>query len=232
MTKHNFYVYVLFRPWDGSPFYIGKGKDRRWAKHAQRKTGHIASVFKKAARLGLEVPIVKIRDDLSEAEAFEIEVALIRAIGRKDLGLGPLANQTDGGEGASNPPAQVIEKRISKIRGIPRPTEVREAISAKLRGHAVSSETKSKIGAKSREMWDRDRGRLIRVNKDRNYSPTAETRMAVSKVHLGRKRSAETCNKLRIAALRREQNKRMAMADSGCQPQLDRSLPYQQTAGE
>jgi hypothetical protein len=25
-----FYVYVYFRPWDGSPCYVGKGKGKRW----------------------------------------------------------------------------------------------------------------------------------------------------------------------------------------------------------
>jgi hypothetical protein len=46
-----------------------------------------------------EIPKVKLRQGLSEKGALESEVALIAAIGRIDLGTGPLTNMTDGGEG-------------------------------------------------------------------------------------------------------------------------------------
>jgi len=48
-----------------------------------------------------EIPKIKVRENLSEDEAFTVEVALIAAIGRQDLGRGPLLNLTDGGEGAT-----------------------------------------------------------------------------------------------------------------------------------
>lgn len=90
------YVYVLFRPWDGSPCYVGKGKRDRWLHHERRtKNLHLSRIIAKA---GGELPKVKIRHGISEAEAFETERALIVSIGRGKLG--PLVNLTDGGEGA------------------------------------------------------------------------------------------------------------------------------------
>lgn len=98
-----YYVYVLFRPWDGSPCYVGKGKGARWLAHEERggnprRNKHLANIIKKAKRLGLEIPKIKVRQYLTETEAFETEIALIAAIGR---GKGLLVNITIGGDGAS-----------------------------------------------------------------------------------------------------------------------------------
>ena len=49
-----------------------------------------------------EIPKLRVRENLTEDEAFETEIALILAIGRADRGSGPLTNMTDGGEGWSN----------------------------------------------------------------------------------------------------------------------------------
>ena len=94
-----FYVYILFRPWDGSPFYVGKGKGARWLKFNRPDNRHFRAILKKARRLGLEVPSVKIRDGLAEDEALSLEMIFIAAIGRGKKG--PLVNLTDGGDGVS-----------------------------------------------------------------------------------------------------------------------------------
>ena len=91
-----FYVYIAFRL-DGSPCYVGKGKGKRYLSHLRRS--HNPWLRRIVAKAGGAIPIVVIRSGLSEPEAFEIEVALIRAIGRK--GSGPLVNMTDGGEGVA-----------------------------------------------------------------------------------------------------------------------------------
>jgi len=81
-----FYVYQYIRE-DGTPYYIGKGKDNRaWIKHKN-----------------VEIPTDKkhiniIVDNLSELEAFEIEMRLIWHYGRKIFGTGILENITDGSE--------------------------------------------------------------------------------------------------------------------------------------
>lgn len=96
----DFYVYVLFRPWNGTPCYVGKGKGRRWKGHDRLNTSHynrhLASIYKKA---GGPLICVKVRECLTEDQAFEVEKALIAVIGR---GKHLLANMTDGGDGAVN----------------------------------------------------------------------------------------------------------------------------------
>ena len=121
MSENIFYVYLLSRPWNGEPCYVGKGKGKRRMKHAAmgeaHDNKHLANIFAKAARHGLQVDCIVLRDGLCEQEAFQTEIDLIAALGRRDLKTGPLVNKTDGGEGASNPSAADRAKK-SAIRKI------------------------------------------------------------------------------------------------------------------
>jgi hypothetical protein len=87
------YVYVYFRL-DGTPCYVGKGKGHRVF---DRKNKHFQAILKASNK---RLPVVIIRSNLTEQEAFDIEVALIATIGREVDG-GPLVNLTLGGEGVS-----------------------------------------------------------------------------------------------------------------------------------
>jgi len=109
-----YYVYVYFRP-NGQPCYVGKGKDNRWVEHlriSNHYNKHFANIIKK---YGETLPIVKIRCNLTSREACDVEIALIAAIGRLDLGTGPLVNLTSGGEGLFGP-AQAVRDKISKAK--------------------------------------------------------------------------------------------------------------------
>jgi hypothetical protein len=99
--KRPFYVYIIF-DWRGAPRYVGKGKGTRWLHHEQLldlnnrfKTG----VIKRTIAVLGEVPKIKIRENLTEKEAFELEIILIKTIGRYPNG--PLTNLTNGGDGVS-----------------------------------------------------------------------------------------------------------------------------------
>lgn len=118
---YNFYVYILIDPRNNKPFYIGKGSDkntdRRFTCHLREaytkydiKVGKQNSRSNKIRKIKKEIdkdPIFKIySENLLEEEAFKLESKLIKDLGRKDLGDGPLTNLTDGGEGSTgwNPP--------------------------------------------------------------------------------------------------------------------------------
>ena len=97
-----YYVYILFRL-NGIPCYVGKGKGARWLRHESRprhENIHLRNIVGQARKSGVELPKIKVREGLSEEDAFVIERGLIAAIGREHLG-GPLVNQTDGGDGTS-----------------------------------------------------------------------------------------------------------------------------------
>lgn len=240
-NQNIYYVYVLFRPWDGSPFYIGKGKWNRWLVHQSRTRRHsnlrLTNIFEKASRLGMEIPKVKVRSGLTESEAFKVEIALITAIGR---GKGsPLVNLTDGGEGASNPSEESRIKRGAAIRGIPRSAETKAKISAKLLGHEQSVEARIKIGLKSKAMWTNPETRSFLSGVNRGVKRSKEFRDKVSAFHKGRTPSIETRSKMSIAAKGRKhsqearqrmsesQRKRFIMAENPrqrSQPQLSLNL--------
>ena len=87
-TLNRFYTYAYLRK-DGTPYYIGKGKNNR-AYHNHK---HIKVPPKNR--------IIFLKQNLTEEEAFKHEIYMISIFGRKDLGEGILHNKTDGGQGVS-----------------------------------------------------------------------------------------------------------------------------------
>jgi hypothetical protein len=84
----NYYTYAYLRE-DGTPYYIGKGKN-----HRLYDKRHTVGVPKKER-------VLILKNNLTEEEAFRHEVYMISILGRKDLGTGILRNKTNGGEGTS-----------------------------------------------------------------------------------------------------------------------------------
>lgn len=87
------------------PFYVGKGKGKRWKAHVadalrSQSGSHKENKIRKIISDTGDLPaVVIVADGLGEAEAFSLESALIALIGRSDCGSGPLTNKSDGGEG-------------------------------------------------------------------------------------------------------------------------------------
>ncbi len=109
---NEYYIYVYMDPrkpgqynYDGykleyEPFYIGKGKKSRYLRHLKIKEWNPLKNNKilKIQKAGIEPIIRKIQNNLTNEEAIEIEIKLIREIGRIVDKTGPLTNYTKGGE--------------------------------------------------------------------------------------------------------------------------------------
>lgn len=137
--RRDFYVYILFRP-NGHPCYVGKGQGDRWLHHERRPSNrHLKRIIRKA---GGTIPRIKVREDLLETEAFETEIALITAIGRKDLGRGPLVNLTGGGEGGGLALETRFKMSLSHM-GKKHSAAHAAAVGAALKGRKKSPEFKA-----------------------------------------------------------------------------------------
>lgn len=145
-----FYVYVVFRI-DGSPCYVGKGKTQKFQcldrRYIHLRRSHNQWLRRIVSKEG-EVPIVTIRSGLSEPEAFEIEIALIKAIGRHPNG--PLVNMTDGGDGLVGLSAETRAKMSASKRGVIFSPEHREKLSQAKLGKKQTPEAIEKRVAKTR----------------------------------------------------------------------------------
>jgi len=158
---NNYYTYAYLRE-DGIPYYIGKGKGKR--------------AYKKTKRDSIKPPkdisrIIKLKQNLTEEEAFKHEIYMIDVFGRKDLGTGFLYNRTDGGEGTlgvkitpefrekmrmivtSRKHTEEAKEKISKantgksswIKGKTHSEETKEKLSNLLKGRELSEETRQSI---------------------------------------------------------------------------------------
>lgn len=97
------------------PFYIGKGRGKRDKNHllpnSLKAINYKNSIIKSILNKTGETPIhYRIYENLTNSEAIQLEIELIKHFGRKDNGTGFLANGTDGGDGANNFSMETLKK--------------------------------------------------------------------------------------------------------------------------
>jgi hypothetical protein len=133
--KIEYYTYVYLDPlikgpfsygeytFEYEPFYVGCGKNNRMYSHLiecekNKHKSNIGNMYKnyrikKILSNHIKPVIIKITTSFSDKEILRKEQYIIKTIGRKDLGLGPLLNLTDGGVGTINP-SNTTKIKISK----------------------------------------------------------------------------------------------------------------------
>lgn len=165
----DFYTYIYQDRQKGEPFYVGKGcNERAWDHLKSNRKSEFIYRIKKMIRES-NPPIISIYSGFDNELACLVEQELISKFGRKNLGLGPLLNLTDGGEGAPNRlSTPEFRANMSKAKkgqkysalasenfrramiGRIYTAERNANVSIGLKGHLVSEETRLKIGAKSK----------------------------------------------------------------------------------
>jgi len=177
-----YYVYILLDPRKPGkyeylgldigflfePFYVGKGKGKRVTNHflpceLKRNTPKVNRIKKIMKNINDYPFALKICDFISKEEANNLEMKLIKLIGRKDLGKGPLVNLTDGGDGGNGyVPSLQLREYFSRIRkGVSHPSpsqETRHKISISLTGRRANFSEKDR---------KRRSERMIQYNKNR-----------------------------------------------------------------
>jgi hypothetical protein len=213
---NNYYVYVLSRPWNLVPCYVGKGSGARMNVHERLAGRHpnarLAKIF---VRAGGPLPKIKVAENLSEREAFIVEQELIAHFGRKIL-----VNLTDGGDGVFMSP-EIREKIRVTLSGRKLPEEVKQKISE---NHKSSDRVKKNIAnladaSRGKKLTKEQAERLRQTRIGALHSETAKMKMSesqkrrfkthpvsaetgakISAANTGRKRSDETRKRLSDAA--------------------------------
>ena len=175
----DFYSYLWLRE-DGTPYYAGKGTGKR---AFVRGSHHLRPPTDRARIL--------IFPQASEAAALIVEIALIALIGRKDQGTGGLRNFTDGGDG---------------VTGLRHTSAARLRMSRAKKGKIGHSLTAEHIAAMAAGRVGKRRGPRPAHVLAALHAPEACAKSAATR--MGLKRSEETKQKIRVAALAREARKR------------------------
>ena len=192
-TANEFYVYTHHKQSDGSIFYVGKGKGNR----AHKFEGRNNLWNRTADKHGVEVRIIA--TNLTQQEAFDLEVRLIEQHGRININTGSLVNFTDGGEGVSGAvhSAKTIAKRNDAIRSAhskpeykaycsernalryadPKARQVTSDATNKM--YAERPEVKNKLQLASTQMWsdEKFKQRMSDIHKQR-WESTDKTEFA------------------------------------------------------
>jgi hypothetical protein len=171
------YVYIYYDPRKEpiEPIYVGKGNDDRITDHLYKSSNNILeSKIKKIREAGLEPIFEKYIDNISEEDAYLIEIELVKKFGKIYNNTGTLCNYADGGKGGrlGFEHSEETKKLFSEQRKGKKQTEKQYEANCK---RVCSEETKEKIR-----------------NKLKGRKRTEESIEKSRQWHLGSKRSEET----------------------------------------
>ena len=205
---NNYYTYIHYKP-DFTPFYVGKGAPRRAnSLNSERNPYYLATVEK----YGAENILVEKFECASEANAFELEMFVIKSLKEKGI---KLTNFTDGGEGSSGY-VHSLEVKLKMKERLPwnkgktgmYSQEYKKKLSDAKKGKILSIEHKARISLG-----------LIGNTWNNGKTLSTETRQKISDANKGKTRSLETKAKISAASKERthseESKAKMSISHKG-----------------
>lgn len=175
-----YYVYIYLDPlkpgnyfyqnliFDYEPFYVGRGKGKRYGVHTQEyklqtksnKNKRIKNIFEN----DLKPIIIFHSTGITFEESLILEKEIILKIGREKLNTGPLTNLTSGGQGVLG--MSLSKESINKMKNTCLEKGIYKKFSENMKGDRNSM---------SGEKWHRsDEGKLNFKNKMTGVSPLIE----------------------------------------------------------
>lgn len=135
IMQNEYYVYEHRRKSDGSVFYVGMGKGKRFKTKDSRNI-HWKRIVAKHGFVS-----VVLASELTLDEAYKLEIETIKMHGKENL-----CNITDGGDGVKNPTDETRQKmRMAKVGKPQNKDHVKKRSSAII---ASKSRSNSKTGLK------------------------------------------------------------------------------------
>ena len=196
---NKYYVYIYIDPRNNLPFYVGKGYNKRWKYHLNLNNKYynlyLRNKIKSIRQKGYEPIVEKIKKNLSDKKAIELEKILIKLYGRKDNNTGTLVNYTDGGDGS--------EGRICNLN-------TRRKMSKNQRGISRNKGEKNPQYGKSNTKEQKRKISLALVgNKNPRFGIhlSKETKEKLRLANLGKKYNQETKRKHYLNSLKRKRDK-------------------------
>jgi hypothetical protein len=188
-------------------FYIGIGKQdkRAYSKHGRGK-------FWKDYTSKHEFIVEITHKDIIWEEACSIEKYLIAFYGRRDLGLGSLVNQTDGGDGIINPSQETRKKNGDSHRGLIAWNKgLTKDTNEKVKEYSKKLFGKERSDTHSKNISKAKKGKAnptIQGDKNPGCKPEnrekSRNRLLGNKYREGKPHNEQTKNKQREKALNRE----------------------------
>lgn len=189
MDNNSFYVYVYTDPrkqgifnygkytFNYEPFYVGKGKNKRYLQHLNEK--RITNSYKtnkinkiKENGYNLQDYIVFVETNIDEKTAFLLETTLIKLIGRKSEKTGCLLNITEGGAGGKTISSEE-SSYYSKLKWSSNP-ELKIRYSQFFKKMWNNTEKRNSILEKRKDLFTPERRSIISNNTTGESNPNAK----------------------------------------------------------